>query len=238
MRAVALRHRSGLPPFRPIRYAETMSLSVADLDCTRAGRPVLRGVGFDLGQGEALLLRGPNGVGKSTLLRAIAGLLPTAGRIELDGVTPRDTDAWAERVALSGHLDAVKLQLTVAENLAFWAALLGGDAGRALAGFDLAPLADRPARLLSAGQRRRLGLGRLLLAPRRLWLLDEPTVGLDAAAVARLTDAVRAHCAAGGLAVIATHQPLELVAGELRLAPVSAAAGHAAADPFLAGTWT
>ena len=98
-----------------------MGLSVSDLSCSRGGRPVLRGIGFVLGDGETLVLRGPNGAGKSTLLRALAGLLPANGRIELDGST--DPDARAELLAFAGHLDAVKLQLTVAENLAFWAAL-------------------------------------------------------------------------------------------------------------------
>jgi heme exporter protein A len=212
-----------------------MGLSVSDLSCSRGGRPVLRGIGFALEDGETLLLRGPNGAGKSTLLRALAGLLPASGRIELDG--SHDPDARAERLAFAGHLDAVKGQLTVAENLAFWAALAGGSAAAALAAFDLAPLADRPAHLCSAGQRRRLGLARLLLAPRRLWLLDEPTVALDAAAEARLLGAIRAHAAAGGLTVVATHAALDLGdARTLTLAP-EAAAARAAADPFLAGTW-
>ena len=106
-----------------------MALSVADLACTRAGRPVLAGLGFELAAGEALLLRGPNGAGKSTLLRALAGLLPATGRIELDG-QPLDADTAPERVAYAGHLDAIKPQLTVAENLGFWSALLGGGAHR------------------------------------------------------------------------------------------------------------
>ena len=212
-----------------------MGLSVSDLSCSRGGRPVLRGIGFVLGDGETLILRGPNGAGKSTLLRALAGLLPANGRIELDGST--DPDARAELLAFAGHLDAVKLQLTVAENLAFWAALGGGSAAAALDALGLAPLADRPAHLCSAGQRRRLGLARLLLAPRRLWLLDEPTVALDAAAEARLLAAIRAHVAAGGLTVVATHATLDLGAARtLTLAP-EATGARAAADPFLAGSW-
>jgi heme exporter protein A len=212
-----------------------MGLTVSDLSCARGGRPVLAGVGFALADGETLLLRGPNGAGKSTLLRALAGLLPAHGRIELDGST--DRDLRTEHLAFAGHLDAVKGQLTVAENLAFWAALVGGSVETALDAFDLALLADRPAHLCSAGQRRRLGLARLLLAPRRLWLLDEPTVALDADSEARLIAAVRAHAAAGGITVVATHAGLDLSPSRtFTLAPEGAGA-RAAADPFLAGPW-
>ena len=215
-----------------------MSLDVTDLACARGGRPVLRGVGFSLADGEALVLRGPNGAGKSTLLRALAGLLPSAGRIAVDGHNrDADPDGHAERVALVGHLDAVKPQLTVGENLRFWAGLFGGDPAAAAAGFDLAEIEDRPAQFCSAGQRRRLGLARLLLGARRVWLLDEPTVSLDTAAEARLRAAIDAHLGRGGCAVIATHTPLPLAgtARDLRLAPLPAAAE---ADPFLAGRWT
>ncbi|MFO1210280.1 MAG: heme ABC exporter ATP-binding protein CcmA [Amaricoccus sp.] len=212
-----------------------MGLLVTDLSCIRGGRLVLQGLGFALADGETLAVRGPNGAGKSTLLRALAGLLPAAGRIELDG-RPATPDSLAEAVGYAGHLDAVKPQLTVGENIGFWAALLGGDPAAALAGFDLAGIADRPAHLLSAGQRRRLGLARLLLVPRRLWLLDEPTVALDAAAEARLVAAIAAQVAGGGMAVVATHAPLALPAHELLLAP-EAAATRTRSDPFLAGRW-
>jgi heme exporter protein A len=212
-----------------------MGLAVSDLTCSRGGRPVLQGLGFELADGEMLVLRGPNGAGKSTLLRALAGLLPAEGRVELDG-RRLDRDARAEIVGYAGHLDAVKPQLTVGENLGFWAGLFGGEPGSALAAFGLAGIADRPAHLLSAGQKRRLGLARLLLAPRRLWLLDEPTVSLDAAAVAALLAALRAHAAAGGIAIVATHAPLDLPRSrELRLSPEAASRAAAAADPFLAG---
>ncbi|MFO1141122.1 MAG: heme ABC exporter ATP-binding protein CcmA [Amaricoccus sp.] len=213
-----------------------MGIAVTELSCVRGGRPVLQGLGFGLADGETLAVRGPNGAGKSTLLRALAGLLPASGRIELDGRTATP-DSLAEAVGYAGHLDAVKPQLTVGENIGFWAALLGGDPRAALAGFELAGIADRPAHLLSAGQRRRLGLARLLLAPRRLWLLDEPTVALDAAAEARLVAAIAAHTAGGGMAVVATHAPLALPARELRLAP-EAAGERTRSDPFLAGRWT
>ncbi|MER2508360.1 MAG: heme ABC exporter ATP-binding protein CcmA [Amaricoccus sp.] len=217
-----------------------MGLTVSDLSCLRAGRPVLRGLGFTVGDGAALLLRGPNGAGKSTLLRALAGLLaPAAGTVTLDDVTlADDPDAYAERLAYAGHLDAIKASLTVAENLRFWAALSGGGAiDGALAAFGLEAIADQPAHACSAGQKRRLGLARLLVARRRLWLLDEPTVSLDRGAVARFADVVRAHLAGGGLAIIATHVELGLgptPALELTAPTATRAAG---ADPFLTGNW-
>lgn len=217
-----------------------MGLSVSDLVCSRSGRPVLDRVGFELEGGSALLLRGPNGVGKSTLLRVLAGLLPAdGGRIALDGVTlAGDRDGWSERLAYAGHLDAIKPQLTVAENLAFWAALFGTDGaaiGRALEAFGLGAIAERPAQVCSAGQKRRLGLARLLVAERRLWLLDEPTVSLDREATARFAALVGSHCAAGGLALIATHVDLDLAgARTLTLEPPRAALQSG--DPFLAGT--
>jgi heme exporter protein A len=212
-----------------------MGLSVTDLSCTRGGRLVLDRLSFSLDDGGTLLVQGPNGAGKSTLLRVLAGLLPATGSIVLDG-RPADREALGDAAAYAGHLDAVKPQLTVGENLAHWAALLSGDPAPALAALGLAALADRPAHLCSAGQRRRLGLARLLLAPRRLWLLDEPTVSLDADATHRLLALLRAHAAAGGLAVVATHAALDLApARNLRLAAEPARA--ASTDPFLAGAW-
>ncbi len=219
-----------------------MGLAVSDLALDRAGRRVIEGLSFELAAGRALVLLGPNGAGKSTLLRALAGLLPAAaGRIALDGADlAADRDAWAERVAYAGHLDAVKPQLGLRENLAFWAALCGAPsaaAEAALADVGLASLAERRAHACSAGQKRRLGLARLLLAPRRLWLLDEPTVSLDADAADRLAGQVRAHCAAGGLAVVATHVGLDLGPCDTLelLPPGPCSARSRAADPFLAG---
>jgi heme exporter protein A len=190
-------------------------LAAEGLACARGGVPVLAGVHLAVAPGEALVLTGPNGAGKTTLLRTLAGIQPpAAGRIA----------APAEGVAYAGHLDAVKPTLTVAENLRFWAAVHGsGDAAAALAALDLAPLADRAGRELSAGQRRRLGLARLLVAGRRLWLMDEPTVSLDGPTAARVAALIGAHLAAGGAAVIATHIPLGLAAARtLDLAPFRA----------------
>lgn len=220
-----------------------MGLNVTDLCCERSGRVVLDELSFAVAPGEALILRGPNGAGKSTLLRALAGLLaPRRGEIRLDDVSQaRDGDGYAEGIAYAGHLDAIKPQLTIAENLDFWAALYGGEGiDAALERFDLRALSDRPAHACSAGQKRRLGLARLLVARRRLWLLDEPTVSLDAAAVARFGAVTREHCAAGGLAVIATHIDLDLGPSRaLTLTPpVPGGADRASSDPFLSGAWT
>jgi heme exporter protein A len=163
-----------------------------------------------LGSGDALLLRGPNGSGKSSLLRMMAGFLrPAAGRLAWQGV-PIDLDLAGHRRQLCylGHTDAVKGVLTVRENLALAVALSNGAPDRideALERFDLATLAQTPARHLSAGQRRRLALARLLIGDRVLWLLDEPGVGLDAANRARLEQAIATHRAAGGMVALATH---------------------------------
>jgi heme exporter protein A len=183
---------------------EGVELVVSDLTVSRGGVPVLSGISFRMGAGEAALLRGPNGSGKTTLLRTLAGLQPPmAGDISLP----------PEEVAYAAHADGLKPTLTVVENLAFWAAIYGtGDTRAAMDRFRLADLARRPAGALSAGQKRRLGLARLLVTGRKLWLLDEPTVSLDVASVALFAEAVRAHLAGGGLALIATHIDLGLEA--------------------------
>ncbi|MCU0827348.1 MAG: heme ABC exporter ATP-binding protein CcmA [Tabrizicola sp.] len=179
-----------------------MVMTARNLAVARGGVTVLQGLDFALAPGEALILRGPNGSGKTTLLRTLAGLQPLAGG-EID--LPPDTVAYA------AHADGLKSTLTVAENLAFWAAIYGGPSpDQAVQAMDLAALTRRRAGELSAGQKRRLGLARLLVTGRPLWLLDEPTVSLDVASVALFAEVVRQHLAGGGAAIIATHVDLGL----------------------------
>ncbi|HEY1542231.1 MAG TPA: heme ABC exporter ATP-binding protein CcmA [Xanthobacteraceae bacterium] len=204
-----------------------MQLVGRDLGCTRGGREVLAGISFSVDAGEALAITGHNGAGKTTLLRLIAGLLELAGgRLELIGGAAEA--ALAEQAHYLGHRDGLKPALSVRENLEFWYAFLGGpDAPAASAAAAVTAALDRvglmalaglPAAYLSAGQRRRLAIARLLAAPRPLWLLDEPTAALDAASQARLAELMHAHLAGGGIIVAATHGPLGLErAAELRL---------------------
>lgn len=189
-------------------------LAVHDLAVARGGMRTVEGISFALAAGQALVLRGPNGIGKTTLLRTVAGLQPpVAGRIVMDG----------DAVAYAAHADGLKGALSVAENLAFWAQVFGGGGiDAALAAMALGPLADRPAAALSAGQKRRLGLARLLVARRPLWVLDEPTVSLDAASVGRFAAMMRGHLEGGGAALIATHIDLGLDARVLDLTPFRA----------------
>lgn len=179
-----------------------MILQVSDLSVARGGVRVLDGVSFTLSPGEALVLRGPNGIGKTTLLRTVAGLQPPlAGRVE----------AVSESLVYAGHSDGIKSTLTVRENLSFWAQVFGqADISRALEAYALTPLEDRPAGMLSAGQKRRLGLARLLVTGRPVWILDEPTVSLDVDAVAMFAGVIRDHLAGGGAALLATHIDLGL----------------------------
>lgn len=175
-----------------------MRLMVLDLGVSRGGVPVLEGVNFSVEAGEALVLTGPNGSGKTTLLRTLAGLQPPHG----GKIVVPDSEA----ITYAGHADGIKAVLSVRENLDFWARVHGGkDIAPALDGFDLQALADRPAGSLSAGQKRRLGLARLMVTGRPIWLLDEPTVSLDKASVELFAGAVRRHLEGGGIAVMASH---------------------------------
>jgi heme exporter protein A len=184
-----------------------MILQAANLSVARGGVTVLSGLTFSVGPGQALVLRGPNGSGKTTLLRTLAGL-----QTAVDGTL----ELAPESVAYAAHADGLKSTLTVTENLAFWAAVYGGPApDHAMAALDLGTLSDRRAGELSAGQKRRLGLARLLVTGRPLWLLDEPTVSLDTASVALFGDVLRKHLAAGGAALIATHVDLGLPEAEV-----------------------
>jgi heme exporter protein A len=198
-----------------------MRLSGQALACIRSGREVFAGLGFSVEAGQALLVLGRNGAGKSSLLRMVAGLVRVAaGRLDLEGGDPELT--LPEHAHYVGHQDAVKPALTVAENLAFWGRYLGGDtAGEAveaaLDALGLGPLADLPAGYLSAGQKRRLSLARLVAVARPVWLLDEPTSALDAASQDRLIALMHRHLATGGIILAATHGPIGLEADALRL---------------------
>ena len=184
------------------------------LTCIRGERLVFAGLDFAIGPGEALMLVGTNGSGKSSLLRLMAGLLrPAAGAIRWSGEPiATDPEAHNARFHYVGHLDPVKAALTVGENLAFWARLRNGSGGVAAAMevFDSAPLADVPGRFLSAGQKRRANLARLATSVATLWLLDEPTTALDARATTCLMKAIAHHRAGGGMVAISTHAELGL----------------------------
>jgi heme exporter protein A len=195
-----------------------MQLVASDLACIRGGRQVFAGLDFILSAGDALVVTGRNGAGKSSLLRMLAGLVRiVGGRLELQG---GDSElSIPEQAHYLGHQDALKPSLSVRENLHFWSRYLGQGCGEeALAQVGLDTLAELPAGYLSAGQRRRLSLARLLAVQRPLWLLDEPTSALDAASQARLTELMHRHLAGGGLIVAATHGPLGIAPSrELRL---------------------
>ena len=197
-----------------------MQLTAENLACNRGGREVFAGLNFSLAGGEALVVTGRNGAGKSSLLRMMAGLIRiAAGRLALTG--GEDEATLAEQAHYLGHLDAVKPALSVAENLQFWTEYLGtkrADIDPALGAVDLSPLAGLPAAYLSAGQKRRLSIARMIAVPRPVWLLDEPTSALDAPSQKRLAELMRDHLAGGGMIVAAAHGPIGLErARELKL---------------------
>jgi heme exporter protein A len=189
-----------------------MRLSASDLACRRGGRDVFAGVSFSVESGEGLTIRGRNGAGKSSLLRTVVGLVRvTAGRLDLEGGDPELT--VGEQAHYLGHQDALKSSLSVGENLRFWSRYLGvvaADITQSLAAVGLDALVDLPAAYLSAGQRRRLSIARLLAVKRPLWLLDEPTSTLDAAAQEQLGGFMQKHLAEGGIILAATHGALGL----------------------------
>jgi heme exporter protein A len=196
-----------------------MRLSGQNLRCVRGGREVFSGLDFAVSAGELLAITGANGSGKTSLLRLIAGLLvASGGSVELEG---GETElSLAEQAHYLGHRDALKPALSVAENLSFWRDFLGGemgDRGRSLAAAGLDHAAHLPAAYLSAGQRRRLSIARLLSVRRPVWLLDEPTSALDVAGQDLFVRLMRDHLTGGGIIIAATHAPLGINGPELRM---------------------
>lgn len=197
-----------------------MRLIVENLTCVRGHHVVLRELSFVTRGGTGLILTGPNGSGKTTLLRTVAGFLrPQTGRVFLEDSDSERT--LTEQLHYVGHLDGIKSSLTVYENLIFWhryfvAATSGARIEEALDLLGLWELADIPGGYLSAGQRRRLSLARLLVAERPIWLLDEPTVALDAASQVLLNELLNNHIKSGGIALVATHLPLAISQAEER----------------------
>jgi len=196
-----------------------MKLWGRDLRCVRGGREIFSGLGFEVTAGQALAVTGINGAGKSSLLRMIAGLLPaTEGNLTLES---SDADlSLSEQAHYLGHRDALKPALTATENLDFWRDFLGGDTADSAAALEtvgLSHAAHLPAGFLSAGQRRRLSLARLIAVKRPVWLLDEPTSALDTSGQGVVADLMTQHLAGGGIVLAATHGPLGIPATELRI---------------------
>lgn len=226
-----------------------MTFEIDNLACWRGGREVFRDLSFQCDSGDVVLLRGPNGAGKSTLLRVIAGLLQSSeGNVRLGDVSLSEyRAALQEQIVYAGHQDAVKPALSVRQNLDLWAGIFGvqnSGTSNLLEQFDLARIADRPVAQCSAGQKRRLGLARLPLLNRMLWLLDEPTVSLDTSATALVSDLIRDHASNGGIVIAATHIDLGLpdtklleLTGE-RASDTSGGKDRSRQDDFLAGEWT
>ena len=207
-----------------------LTLEVSSLACVRGGAAVFSDVSFRLAGGTAMTIRGPNGSGKSSLLRLIGGLMrPTRGAILLDhGKGPQAMDERSRHSHLIGHKLGITDAMSAVGNLRFQTGLLGGDLSRVESALDrlgLQSFAHQRAGLLSAGQRRRLALARLMSAPRPLWLLDEPMESLDAAGETLVQSMLSEHCASGGMALIATHGIAPRAARfELSLVPVEKAA--------------
>lgn len=205
-----------------------LMLSAHEIDCIRGSRRILAHVSLSVSAGECLILRGPNGSGKTTLLRTLAGLTPpSAGQLTTD----------PDQIVYAAHLDAVKPQLTVAENIAFWQKVYQTKVSDTLDRFNLASLANRDAAALSAGQKRRLGLSRLYLSGCKIWLLDEPTTALDAAHVEHFTQILNTHCAEGGAAIVSTHLDLSIAIALTLDVSQFAPSYDAADDPFLEGSF-
>lgn len=194
-----------------------LRLTVENLACSRGESPLFRGLSFALESGRSLIITGANGVGKTTLLRALAGFLrPDEGSVRFDGAG--DDVGLPQAAHFVGHRDGLRAALTVRENLAFAPALLGGEgasAAEAAERLDLVRLLDLPVGVLSAGQRRRTALARLLAARRPVWLLDEPTAALDARSQAVAGEIMAQHAGGGGIVIAATHQALGFAAREL-----------------------
>jgi heme exporter protein A len=207
------------------RAKAVTAIALEGLACQRGGRIVVEPLSFKVSSGYALVLRGPNGAGKTTLLRTIAGYLrPASGRVRVSG--PKGDTSAEGFLHYVGHTNGIKPRLSVIENVSFWQRYYGGGsdlegADAALDAFDLLDLADYWAAHLSQGQMRRLGLARLLAAPRPIWLLDEPAVSLDAASTIRLEAAIARHLSSGGLAIVSTH--LDLSVGEAAILDLSRA---------------